>query len=222
VNECAQNRLIVRDKIVRHEKKLLFPTDRYSWYLPTKLIQSLNRAAELVKIVMSTKNSGATLGCVPGDCNGLNQESWAMSIEGEADPFFDCLSLSEESWREAQAERWIRSHEAGRDLGNCIIEQWVHAHWPGFLRARWLDHLLGLRFWSELDRTEFGLLTQTPAERMSLLNEIVAQLRRMAENLDVIRWACAQKSPEDQLVVHDLLLIIDVNSRRMRCRFLEQ
>ena len=142
-----------------------------------------------------------------------------MNIPAEADACIVCLSLTEESWREALAERWIRSCEAGCDLGNRIMQQWVHDHWPGFLRARWLDHILGLRFWSELDRTEFGLLTQTPSERLCLLNEIVERLRRLAENLDVIRWAHKEKSPEDQRIVLDLLLIINVNSRRMRCHF---
>lgn len=145
-----------------------------------------------------------------------------MNSEVEADPFVECMSLTEESWREAQAERWIRSYEAGCDLGNRIVQQWVHDHWPGFLRARWLDHILGLKFWAELDRNEFGILAQTPCERLSLLNEIVEQLRRQAENLDVICWARKKKSPEEQQIVRDLLLIINVNSRRMQCHFSEQ
>lgn len=145
-----------------------------------------------------------------------------MSNESEADAYIECFSLTKESLREAEAERWIRSYKAGRDLGDEVMQQWVHDHWPGFLRARWLDHILGLRFWSELDRSEFGLLSKTPAERLCLLNEIIERLRRKEENLDVIRWARQTKSPEDLRVVLELLLIINVNSRRMRCHFSDQ
>jgi len=145
-----------------------------------------------------------------------------MSNEPEADPCFECWSIKEEALREAKAEQWIQSFKAGRDLGDVVVQKWVHEHWAGFLRARWLDHMLGVRYWSELKRSEFGLLLKTPSDRLCLLNEIVDQLRRKAENLDVIRWACAKKSPEEQAIVHDLLLIIDVNSRRMRCHFSDQ
>ncbi|MSR51899.1 MAG: hypothetical protein EXS09_01245 [Gemmataceae bacterium] len=145
-----------------------------------------------------------------------------MSIESEVDPCIECFSLKEEALREAKAEQWIQSYKAGRDLGDEVVQKWVREHWAGFLRARWLDHMLGVRFWFELKRSEFGILLKTPSDRMCLLNEIVEQLRCKAENLDVIRWACAQKSTEEQRIVHDLLLIIDVNSRRMRCLFSDQ
>src|SRR5260221_721534 len=58
----------------------------------------------------------------------------------------------------AQRFKWIESEKAGCDLGEAAIRRWVKEHWWGYLRARWLEHLQGRRFWVELDRGDFGLL----------------------------------------------------------------
>src|SRR5258708_20786964 len=60
--------------------------------------------------------------------------------------------------QEALRYKWIESEKAGRDLGEAAIRRWVQNHWWGYLRARWLEHLQGRRFWVELDRGDFGLL----------------------------------------------------------------
>lgn len=141
------------------------------------------------------------------------------TLEPEADSCIECWSLAEEARREALFERWIRSREVGYDLGTTVINRWIHIHWPGFLRARWIEHMLGVRYWSELDRNEFGILRNTPSDRLSILEEIVEQLRCGAENLDIIRWSRRTKNDVDQRTVLDLLLIINVNAHRMRCLF---
>src|ERR1700689_2309110 len=63
-----------------------------------------------------------------------------------------------ESEKEAQQFKWIESEKAGCDLGEAAIRRWVKEHWWGYLRARWLEHLQGKRFWVELARGDFGLL----------------------------------------------------------------
>ena len=60
--------------------------------------------------------------------------------------------------QEALRFKWIESEKAGCDLGEAAIRRWVQCHWWGYLRARWLEHLQGKRFWVELDRGDFGLL----------------------------------------------------------------
>src|SRR5438270_8477318 len=53
--------------------------------------------------------------------------------------------------KEACEYKWIVSEKAGCDQGEEALKQWVKQHWWGFLRARWIEHLHGARFWIELD-----------------------------------------------------------------------
>src|SRR5262245_57565368 len=72
--------------------------------------------------------------------------------------------------REAAIFKWIESEKAGRDLGEDAIRRWVKYHWCGFLRARWLEHLQGRRFWVELDNSTFGLLLKEFTSNALLLD----------------------------------------------------
>jgi len=129
-------------------------------------------------------------------------------------------SLDEDSWAEACAERWYRSQEAGYDKGEEVIRQWVCRHWRGFLRARWVEHMQGARFWMELDRAEFGMLKKDDlANAGPLLEEIVDLLRQGAENLDIVRWSRRTKCPTDQATVKELLTRININAHRLPCKF---
>src|SRR6476659_5589341 len=94
--------------------------------------------------------------------------------------------------KEAEAFKWIESEKAGRDLGEAAIRRWVQDHWWGYLRARWLEHLQGKRFWIELDRGDFGLLQRAFQDEKDLLDRILDRLKVGQENLDVINWAIAQ------------------------------
>ena len=67
-------------------------------------------------------------------------------------------SVFDDCEREVQKYKWIESEKAGCDQGEEAIRRWVKYHWSGFLRAKWLEHLQGRRFWVELDRGDFGLL----------------------------------------------------------------
>ena len=129
-------------------------------------------------------------------------------------------SLRQESWNEACAERWYRSQEAGCDQGEHAIRQWVKKHWRGFLRARWIEHMQGYRFWVELPREEFGLLKRRAlVDARHLLDEIIEHVRCGAENLDIIRWARRSKTPAEQLTVLEILCLININAHRLRCSF---
>jgi hypothetical protein len=127
-------------------------------------------------------------------------------------------SLAEESWLEALRERWYQSEQAGRDVGNCAIDYWVHYHWPGFLRARWIEHMQGECFWIELGRDEFGILKDTPVNLHPLLDRMIDKLRQGDENLDLICWLRG-RSPAEQQAIREILRIINVNAHRWRCFF---
>ena len=91
--------------------------------------------------------------------------------------------------QEALRYKWIESEKAGCDLGEAAIRRWVRDHWWGYLRARWLEHLQGKRFWVELDRGDFGLLQRRFHENELLLDRILDRLKAGQENLDILVWA---------------------------------
>src|SRR5437868_14971236 len=91
------------------------------------------------------------------------------------------MSVYDEGVQEAERHKWIESQKAGRDLGEWAIRCWVREHWNGFLRARWLEHLQGSKFWIELDQNDFGLLREKFRD-CPLINEIVARLICGQEN----------------------------------------
>lgn len=128
-------------------------------------------------------------------------------------------SVFAESEVEALRHKWIESERAQRDLGEAAIQQWVRDHWCGYLRARWVEHVQGLRFWKELDRGDFGLLAREFREDQLLLDRILDRLKSGQENLDVICWAIDWGLPMEKVL--RILEVLDINSRRLAHRFHE-
>jgi hypothetical protein len=122
-----------------------------------------------------------------------------------------------ESEQEALRYKWIESEKAGHDLGESAIRKWVKDHWWGYLRARWLEHLQGRRFWVELDRGDFGLLQNQFQDQSVLLDRILDRLKSGQENLDIIRWALDWGIPTRMVL--QVLEALDINSRRLAHRF---
>ncbi|MFQ3650376.1 MAG: hypothetical protein SNJ75_08595 [Gemmataceae bacterium] len=119
--------------------------------------------------------------------------------------------------QEALRYKWIESEKAGHDLGEAAIRRWVQNHWWGYLRARWLEHLQGKRFWVELDRGDFGLLQRKFHDNTLLLDRILDRLKSGQENLDIICWAHTWGIPMDSVL--EILEALDINSRRLSHRF---
>src|SRR5215831_11866239 len=119
--------------------------------------------------------------------------------------------------QEALRYKWIESEKAGCDLGEAAIRRWVQNHWWGYLRARWLEHLHGKRFWVELDRGDFGLLTQRFQDQALLLDRILDRLKAGQENLDILLWALDWTISVP--AVREILEALDINSRRLAHRF---
>ncbi len=126
-------------------------------------------------------------------------------------------SVYAECEREIDRYKWIESEKAGRDLGEAAIRRWVKEHWWGYLRARWLEHLQGKRFWVELDRGDFGLLLRTFHDNTLLLDRILDRIKAGQENLDIICWAHDWGVPIQPLL--QILEALDINSRRLSHRF---
>jgi len=126
-------------------------------------------------------------------------------------------SVFAECEAELKKHKWIESQKAGRDLGEQAERSWVRDHGWGYLRARWLEHLQGKRFWEELDRDDFGLLQRRFHEDTQLLGSIVDRLKSGKENLDIICWALDTKLNLDDVCT--ILQALDINSRRLVHRF---
>lgn len=127
------------------------------------------------------------------------------------------MSIYADCQVEADRFKWIESEKAGHDLGETAIRRWVQDHWWGYLRARWLEHLQGKRFWIELDRGDFGLLQRAFQDRKELLDRILDRLKAGQENLDIITWAVTFHI--DLGSVLQILEALDINSRRLVHKF---
>jgi hypothetical protein len=126
-------------------------------------------------------------------------------------------SVYAEGEKEAQRYKWIESERAGCDQGEAALRRWVQCHWWGYLRARWLEHLQGARFWKELDRNDFGLLQRRFQENAILLDRILDRLKAGQENLDIIQWALDWGIGMQGVL--EILAALDINSRRLAHRF---
>ena len=129
----------------------------------------------------------------------------------------EICSVYKDSIEEALRFKWIESEKAGHDLGESAISRWVQDHWCGYLRARWLEHLQGKRFWVELDRGDFGLLQKAFHDNTLLLDRILDRLKAGQENLDIIQWALDWNIPTEPTL--EILIALDINSRRLAHRF---
>ena len=129
----------------------------------------------------------------------------------------DKSSVYVDGEQEALRYKWIVSEKAGRDLGEDAQREWFRKHWWGYLKARWLEHLQGKRFWVELDRVDYGLLQRKFQEDSLLLDRILDRLKVGRENLDVILWAQEFGLPADKVL--EILEALNVNACRLAHRF---
>jgi hypothetical protein len=132
-------------------------------------------------------------------------------------------SIYKDCIEEENRHRWIESEKAGCDLGEAVVRRWVQEHWSGYLRAKWVEHLQGTCFWTELDRGDFGLLQTEFQNSRSLLDLILNRLKTGEENLHLLVhaiWTCNDNFPTDRMI--QILTSLDINSRRLLHRFEEQ
>jgi len=131
-----------------------------------------------------------------------------------------CGSLQQAGAEEALRFKWLESEKAGRDLGIAAIQRWVRNYWSRFVRERWIEHLEGRIFWTELDQGDFGLLKRDSAAA-PLFDEIVRRIRDGGENLDILCWSHAEPLSRDDLArVVQILETLDINGHRVECQIL--
>ena len=114
---------------------------------------------------------------------------------------------------EAEKHKWIESQKAGRDLGEAALRDWSRRYWWRWCRDRWIEHLSGERFWSELDQQDFGLLNRDFHPNTALIHQIIVRIKAGGENLDIIQWAHDTHQDIDQVL--EILKLLDINSRRL-------
>lgn len=159
------------------------------------------------KITMKVKDS----------CNGSEECTTLSRGARTGGRDMEICSVYKDCEEEALRYKWIESEKAGCDLGESAICRWVKDHWWGYLRARWLEHLQGKRFWVELDRGDFGLLQRRFQDQTLLLDRILDRLKAGQENLDIIIWAQDWNLPIRPVL--EILEALDINSRRLAHRF---
>ena len=137
-------------------------------------------------------------------------EQFACCLDQKPVERFSVWTVSDQ---EAVDFKWIESEKAGHDLGEDAMRMWVRKHWWGFLRARWVEHLQGSRFWIELDQDDFGLVNREFPDHRSLLNDIVTQVKNGKENLDIIRWAEDRQIPVGPVLA--ILERLNINGHRI-------
>lgn len=123
------------------------------------------------------------------------------------------LSIHVESEKEEDRYKWIESEKAGYDLGELAVRRWMQEHWNGYLRARWIEHLLGKCFWIELDHGDFGLLVSQFQDQTDILSPLLDKLKCGHENLTIITWANQHRVPIGPVLT--ILEALDMNGRRL-------
>jgi hypothetical protein len=127
------------------------------------------------------------------------------------------LSIWADSQREIDCYKWIESERAGYDLGENAIHRWIKEHWSGYLRARWVEHLQGKNYWTELDGNDFGLLLRDFQKQTLLLDRIIERIVAGQENLHILLWAQDWHIPIEDVL--DILDSLDINSKRLSHHF---
>src|SRR5579872_1420639 len=87
------------------------------------------------------------------------------------------LSIHQEGDAEADRYKWIETEKAGYNLGEPAIRRWAIEHWTSFLRARWIEHLKGERFWIEFYEEAFGFFQREFLDHKVLVDEILDQIK---------------------------------------------
>ena len=130
----------------------------------------------------------------------------------------EVCSLYADCHQQVAVFKWIESQKAGFDIGQeYAVHCWVREHWSGYLRSKLLEHLLGYKYWSELDKGDYGILKNSFQDQALLLDRIIDRLKANQENLDILLWAQDWNICSEQVI--RVLETLDINSRRISPRF---
>lgn len=123
------------------------------------------------------------------------------------------LRVYEEAERAIQEYKWIESEKAGRDLGIDAERDWVESYWRSFCRCLLVQHLRGEAFCEEFGAECFGVFSERFGGLKGLLNVVLERIQKGAENLDLLRWGCQERMPQNQLL--QVLTAANINGHRL-------
>ena len=130
----------------------------------------------------------------------------------------EVCSLYADCYQQVAAYKWIESQKRGFDIGQeYAVHCWMKEHWNGYLRAKLLEHLLGYKFWSEIDKGDFAIIQHAFVGQDVLLGHIIERLKVNQENLDILLWAQDGRVNTEEVI--RILETLDINSRRLAPKF---
>jgi hypothetical protein len=94
------------------------------------------------------------------------------------------------------------------DIEETASEHWKRRFWRLWLRARWVEHVLGQTYWMELGDDNFGLLGSDDRNPV-LVSRVADRLIVGWENLDLILWGADWGLDLDEII--DILKRININ-----------
>ncbi len=121
-------------------------------------------------------------------------------------------SLMGAAYAEADRYKWIVSEKLGYDAGPAAIDEWFQKYWRGFVRARMVEHVLGMKYYTEFGDECFGVAERLRPVQPELVDWLIEQLQTGAENLDILIRAQDRNLPRNELFA--ILAVVDVNAWR--------
>lgn len=104
-------------------------------------------------------------------------------------------SMMLRAMNDCRIQKWIKSKDAGHDLGPEFVIQWFRENWRRWYRARWVEHALGKVKYDEFDEHLFGHASRMNYDK-KLVETILSKLANMGENLEIIFWAAGSLPPK--------------------------
>jgi len=106
------------------------------------------------------------------------------------------------------------------DVHETASEHWRKRYWRLWFRARWVEHLLGQKYWVEMGEDNFALLTRSGGHHPVLLDRIADRLIIGGENLNVIPWAHVWGLDVAEVIL--VLTAININHVRVNNKPVEE
>lgn len=99
------------------------------------------------------------------------------------------------------------------DVEETASEDWKRRFWRLWFRVRWVEHLLGDRYWIEMGEQHFGVLREGEPHNPVLVSRVADRLIAGWENLNIILWASDWGLNLDEVIA--VLKKININDVRV-------
>jgi len=108
------------------------------------------------------------------------------------------------------------------NVDQTVSEDWRRRFWRLWFRYRWVEHVIGEKFWIEMGPERFGILKQGRQHNPVLVSRVADRLMYDAglENLNIILWASDWGLDLDEVVA--ILKRININDVRVNGQSIER